>query len=220
MSGEAIYLYGLGGETQKGSVVREAAASMGIAVYDIRAEALGGTVGALIDPPSVLDLRTISAPSVGALYASARAASAVAGSEAGRIDALAEFMLMDGFAEQRMDDFLAALRERGASVGCKCSVTPTNRAWSVGTLMRQVAAEHAVMTAYMALVRDYRHADAVRSAVQASGAPTSATDAAWMELADAISLAKSLLSSAEQRPVSTYRDASVRLGRACAPFEE
>lgn len=56
-----------------------------------------------------------------------------------------EFVLLCGFTNAQVSEFIALSREAGCPVGPKAVLTPQNRTWPLGRLINAVAAEHAAL---------------------------------------------------------------------------
>ena len=76
----------------------------------------------------------------------ARAGAGVAGPAYDGPVPSCEFVLLCGFTNAQVNDYLAKSRERGCSVGAKALLTPANKNWPLGRLIGAVAAEHEAMT--------------------------------------------------------------------------
>jgi hypothetical protein len=225
LSEERVFLYGLSAGTRKGDAVRQVATSLGIGVSAICEADLALSVGELVGGESTRAATGRDAPCGEAGEAGPAGPGTPASVTAAPDGAGGEFMLMQGFDDERLDAFLAALRQRDASVGCKCTVTPTNLSWTVGDLMRRVAGEHEVMSAYMALYGAYKRAVAAREAAPSSasghagvagdGGGSSGGPRSQPGLEAAIDAAKSLLSDGVQHTVADYREACASLERVC-----
>ncbi len=57
-----------------------------------------------------------------------------------------EFVLLCGFTNAQVSEFIARSREAGCVVGAKAVLTPQNRAWPLGRLINAVTAEHKAMS--------------------------------------------------------------------------
>ena len=57
-----------------------------------------------------------------------------------------EFVLLCGFNNPQVSEFIARSREAGCTVGPKALLTPANRSWSMARLIQAVNAEHHQMT--------------------------------------------------------------------------
>lgn len=200
---ERVFLFGLPASGEKGARIREAAAAMGVAAESIDPCDLGRSVQDLLDRPARED---------GAAPSSSDTAQRPAPDSTADV---AEFMLMDGFSDARLDQFLALLWECGAIVGCKCATTPANRGWTVAALMEEVAREHRVMEAYMGLAGLYRRAEqalASRGADRPAGDPAAPGDGLSAELGRA----GDLLRSGREHDAREYEQARARLEAALA----
>lgn len=56
-----------------------------------------------------------------------------------------EFVLLCGFTNAQVSEFIALCREADCVVGPKAVLTPQNRTWPLGRLINAVAAEHAAL---------------------------------------------------------------------------
>ena len=57
-------------------------------------------------------------------------------------------LVMAGFADERVDQVLAALRRAGLRIPYKAMLTATNRLWNVPDLYQEIRREHEAMAAY------------------------------------------------------------------------
>lgn len=119
-----VLLYRLGGETEKGAALRALLDGAKLPALTVGAEQLGETAGRLA--------ATNAAPT---------AAPPPEGAPA------CEFMLLCGLGDRQLDRLLAAMRRAGLSVPYKAVLTEHNKSWPLGTLIEEVAREHARMTA-------------------------------------------------------------------------
>ena len=119
-----VALYRLDETSERGARLRQGLAQLGVAVRTIEASQLNDPVGTLAGLPG---FRPSSTPYEGEAPTE-------------------EFMLFCGMEDQAIYALLDKMRTIGVRVGCKAGLTDTNRLWTIGRLMAEVAAEHAMMT--------------------------------------------------------------------------
>lgn len=144
---ERIFLFGQAAAGEKSALIRTVANEMGVAVELIAGSDLELTVQELLDRPT------------GQGPANTTSSEPESQAAAGLPQDATEFMLVDGFTDQRLDQLLGGLRSANASVGLKAGVTPTNLGWTVSKLIGESVQENLVMQAFMSLFRVYRQAE-------------------------------------------------------------
>jgi hypothetical protein len=120
---QGVVLYRLGEDSEKGAALRALLGELGIKARTVDESQLGEPVGALVGLPG---FKSRKLPYAGEVPT-------------------CEFMLVH-LPDAALTALLLKMRDAGISVGCKATVTPTNKLWPFGALVQEVSAEHAMMT--------------------------------------------------------------------------
>lgn len=116
-------LYGLDKGTEKGDAVRLVLDELGIPARTAGLEQLGSSVGALA---GCTGMHVSKKPYEGEIPD-------------------CEFLLLCNIPDKLLNAALAAMQERGCSVGCKATLTAYNRLWPFATLISEVSREHELL---------------------------------------------------------------------------
>ena len=112
------------GAAQKGAAVRQVLRQMGVPARTLAYERLGDSAAAAA---GLVGARLAHAPYDGPAPD-------------------CEFVLLCGFNNPQVSEFIARSREAGCTVGPKALLTPANRSWPMARLIQAVNAEHQQMT--------------------------------------------------------------------------
>lgn len=107
----------------KGDAVRAVLRAMGVRTRTVEAERLGDAAGRLAGLHGFVPAPPYAGPVPDC-----------------------EFVLLCGFTNAQVDEFIARSRAAGCMVGAKALLTPVNKSWSFARLIEAVSAEHAAMT--------------------------------------------------------------------------
>lgn len=112
------------GAGQKGAAVRQVLRQMGVPARTLAYERLGDSAAAACE---LVGARPALAPYDGP-------------------SPDCEFVLLCGFNNPQVSEFIARSREAGCTVGPKAILTPANRLWPMARLIQAVNAEHHQLT--------------------------------------------------------------------------
>lgn len=124
-----VLLFNLGEDTSKGGKLREILNDLGIEVVSIEMAQINEKVGYLA---GLNGYETVNDPYTGQDYAT-------------------EFVLMSNLSETQLDHFLKSMGDAGIQIDHKAVVTETTKEWPFKQLLGEIAEEHDVFQALLAL---------------------------------------------------------------------
>lgn len=135
-----VLLYNLGKDTHTGSVVRNILKEAGIETATIERSQLNETVG----------------------YLAGLEGFEASGEVFDGDGYETEFMVMSGFSETQLDDFLAAMSEAGIRIDHKAVVTEYNKEWQFKELIGEIESEHEIFQAILELDKTIKKAEELK----------------------------------------------------------
>lgn len=121
VSRETVLLYQPEG-SELGAQLKPILVRMGVRIKNVTSDAVGQTVGCLLDRKGFDARENPEAPALGQ-----------------------PMLVMDGFTDKRLEILLREMRSAGVSVPYKAVVTENNLGWLFHQLFDELAAEHAAM---------------------------------------------------------------------------
>ncbi len=164
-----VLLFNLGEETSTGAKLRSILQDLGIQVVTIEMNEINEKVGYLA---GLQGYQTVNDPYTGKDYTT-------------------EFVLMSNLSETQLDRFLAEMRQAGIEINHKAVITEYTKEWPFIELLGEIAEEHDVFQALLALN------EMIQKAEKLDEDDYTDQQEAWKELQTALSKAKGVISSEE-----------------------
>ena len=180
-----VLLYQLGEDTEKGKALRSILKDMNIGIVTVEKSRIEETVGYLAG----LD----GFEATGEIFSGAGYDT--------------EFMLMSGFSDTQLDEFLVAMNEDGVKIDHKAVVTEHNKYWTFKHLMDEIEDEHQIFQAILELDKMIKKAQALNE--------KDYTAEEWAPFKEALNNAVTILQQETPEPsLEDYKNAASRLKSA------